>query len=321
MPLDLPRPLQAITNDAAAALVQNALQPLEQRLAAEAQQRVDGLTAAAARSDVVAAEAERRACELEQQLVTAAAEAQRRTEALGAELAALQAQQGQAADASGASFAGLKAQVCCLGPLGLSKHALAGKRHPLHKCSDSAANTCHALVHLSVCRWTSCRVHTSPCKAAWLPTARQAQLGAPLQPAGGGGLKPHCHCTATLHALPLMPHCVMTRHTSAQLQEYSQLADSVAGMRSASLALAAAVAAEGPLGSASATPAPPGILPGSLPAAAAHASLRLGAAGASPRNSLRGLLRPLSASSTTANIGKRMKCISQFCCSSACVYH
>ena len=63
---------------------------------------------------MVAAEADRRACELEQQLMTAAIEAQGRLEALGAELAAVQAQQaqqGQAKAAGGEALAGLKAQV------------------------------------------------------------------------------------------------------------------------------------------------------------------------------------------------------------------
>lgn len=92
-------------------------------------------------------------------------------------------------------------------------------------------------------------------------------------------------------------------------QEHSQLADSVAGMRSASLALAAAVAAEGPLAldGAAATPAHPSMLPASLPAPIAGTSLQLGApaAGASLPNMLRSL-RPLAGERTAAKIGACM---------------
>ena len=98
-------------------------------------------------------------------------------------------------------------------------------------------------------------------------------------------------------------------HLSAP-QEHSQLADSVAGMRSASLALAAAVAAEGPLSldGAAATPAHPSVLPASMPASVARTSLQklgVAAAAASLPNMLRSL-RPLSGGRTAAEIGACM---------------
>ena len=170
----LPFPVsQGITREAAADLLQAALQPLEQGLAAEVQQRADGLAAAAARSDAVAAEANRRACELERQLAAAAAEAQRRAEALGAELAAVQAQQGAAAAANGEALAGLKAQVGVVAswrvlgmPPALIRHAHALKPGPA--CLPSAA--------LPHCRWVRCRMHTTRCTAPWPPSTRQAGL-------------------------------------------------------------------------------------------------------------------------------------------------
>lgn len=165
------------------------------------------------------------------------------------------------------------------------------------------------------CRWTSCRAHRSPCTAAWLHSARQAPLGlaatAPVcSPAEAA---PVLRCKQHASASLQVPFCCGSHaclHLSAP-QEHSQLAASVAGMRSASLALAAAVAAEGPLAlnGAAATPAHRSVLPASLPASVARTSLqKLGvaaAAGPCAPNVLLGL-RPLSAGRTAAEIGACM---------------